>query len=366
MALPEDRSLRRRLHFDMYAPEFAGRWRLTVHRLMPDAPRSTLGWTDQDQAGGPWVFEIDVEGPGAAPAAGLRVREVYDLLAELGEPEREVVLANHWLDLKSDVLNVYLREGDPGVVGAAMRAAFGERAPSGGVRVVGPGDVETAMASWWAGEPAEGKQLREYDNSPIESLGYDGIQTYSAASSADDPIRYRVESEWVAHRIREAYAVSSIPQEALTIEISLKGSLDGWTAQTLASNGIRLSLDIPKTVHLGDEATLEVVLTNERDVAVTFGHGTEIENLAVFGEAGEQQMWAKHRGGAQFPILLSTTIGPGEQARLATRWSVTDQDRFLVPPGRYQVVASVSMVGMSSSSREEMLTTEPQWIEALP
>ena len=315
----------------------------------------------------PTPTSVDLEGPGTAPAVVQRVRGVYDLLAEIGEPEREVVLANHWLDITSDVLNVYLREGDPSAVEAAIRAALGERAPSGGVRVVGPGDVETAMASWWAGEPAEGKRLGEYDNSQIETTrGYDGIQTYSAASNADDPIHYRVESEWVAHRIREAYAVSSIPQEALTIDISPKGSLDGWTAQTLASNGIRLSLRIPKTVRLGDEATLEAVLTNERDVSVTFEHGIRLENLAVFDEAGEQQMWTKHRGGVWRSIGLSTTIDSGEQTRLATRWSLTDQDGFLMPPGRYQVVASVSMESMSSPFSEEMLSTEPQWLEALP
>ena len=117
----------------------------------------------------PTPISVDLEGPGTAPAEVQRVRGVYDLLAEIGEPEREVVLANHWLDVTSNVLNVYLREGDPGAVEVAIRAALGEGAPSGGIRVVGPSDVETAMASWWAGEPAEGKRLGEYDNSQIEA-----------------------------------------------------------------------------------------------------------------------------------------------------------------------------------------------------
>ena len=156
-------------------------------------------------------------------------------------------------------------------------------------------------------------------------------------------IVFGVLTKYVVQQAREALAKTSVPEEAVVFERPPKKRLDDSPVRVDTPIGVSISLGFERTVQVGQSVSIEVVLTNNGNDAVEFGHGTPFhENVMIFTSDGDQ-VWTKLRG-VQAGVAGSTRLQPSETVRLQTLWNQRDQDGFELPAGRYLVRGTVRIV----------------------
>ncbi len=190
--------------------------------------------------------------------------------------------------------------------------------------------------------PAPGQLSEWYEEAQKTAWPIDGVYT-SNIDEKRNRIVFGVQTSYVAQQAREALAKTSVPEEAVVFEVAPKKRLDDPPLRVDTPIGVSISLEFERTVQVGQSVSIVVVLTNNGNDAVEFGHGTPFyENVMIFTSDGDQ-VWTKLRG-AQVGVAGSTRLQPSETVRLQTLWNQRDQDGFELPAGRYLVRGTVQIV----------------------
>ena len=190
--------------------------------------------------------------------------------------------------------------------------------------------------------PAPGQLSEWYEEAQKAVWPIDGVYT-SNIDERRNRIVFGVQTSYVAQQAREALAKTSVPEEAVVFEVAPKKRLDDPPLRVDTPIGVSISVEFERTVQVGQSVSIEVVLTNNGNDAVEFGHGTPFhENVMIFTSDGDQ-VWTKLRG-AQVGVAGSTRLQPSETVRLRTLWNQRDQDGFELPAGRYLVRGTVRIV----------------------
>lgn len=224
----------------------------------------------------------------------------------------------------------------------------GTWAPPGKVRVE-KADYTLAQIQHW---------YKELQNTIWPSDIDYGIYS-SSGSGRGNRIWYDVTTERVKTGLEAIIATTSVPREAVIIEVRPHYGLNEPPLNTTANIGIAISIESPAEVNLGEGIPFDIVLTNTSSQSIEVEHGTPSNaNIAVFTPDGHQ-IWQHlppfRVGGGQ-----STDIRPGGQRRFLINWSQLDEDFQAVDPGTYLVRGVMSFIHYDDGRViSEELNTEP-------
>ena len=187
--------------------------------------------------------------------------------------------------------------------------------------------------------PAPGQLSQWYREAQKAVWPIDGVYT-SNIDERHNRIVFGVQTSYVAQQAREALAKTSVPEVAVVFEVAQKYKLDDPPVRVDTPIGVSISLELERTVRVGQSVSIDVVLTNKGNSALELGHGIPFhENVMIFTSDGDQ-VWTKLRG-VQVGVGGSTSLQPSETVRLQTLWNQRDQDGFELPAGLYLVRGTV-------------------------
>jgi hypothetical protein len=276
-----------------------------------------------------WNVNFSLSNTPEAPAEVRRVREVYRLLQTIdsGKSGKDLTIAGYFLD--GDVLDVYLLDNaDLETVRAEVETALEGVMPSG--------DIRFARLD----SPPDSQQLNAWATEARAAVkGTDGIRLHSSSGGCCniwDRVTFVVGTVYSAHLIRQALAETSVPQEAVFVELPRQPKVEE------SSNGLHdidATLEFGPVVRRGTALQVDVVWTNLGDGTVEYTYSPIVPaTLVVFSTAGEV-VWASHDGGPIFAVGATARLEPGEEKRFTQYWDLADEDGFAVPPGDYIVQA---------------------------
>ena len=199
--------------------------------------------------------------------------------------------------------------------------------------------VEPTSLSDEVPTPAPGQLSQWYREAQKAVWPIDGVYT-SNIDERHNRIVFGVQTSYVAQQAREALAKTSVPEVAVVFEVAQKYKLDDPPVRVDTPIGVSISLELERTVRVGQSVSIDVVLTNKGNSALELGHGIPFhENVMIFTSDGDQ-VWTKLRG-VQVGVGGSTSLQPSETVRLQTLWNQRDQDGFELPAGLYLVRGTV-------------------------
>lgn len=250
---------------------------------------------------------------------------------DAGRASREQTIAGYFLE--GDILNVYLLDGaDAEAVRAEVEAALGDVMPSGGVRLSRlDSPPDDAQFEAWVDE------LRGLIWSAEGIIVHSGT---GGCCNIWDRVHYSVGTAYSAHLLREVVARTSVPQEAVFVEVSARPKIEEPSTGQL---NVGTTVEFSPEIERGMVLRMDVVWTNLGEEAVDLLYSPVVPaNLVVFSPDGGA-VWASHDGGPIFDIGASANLAPGEELRFSHHWDLSDEDGFALPPGDYLVQAQTDV-----------------------
>ena len=110
--------------------------------------------------------------------------------------------------------------------------------------------------------PVPGQLSEWYVEAQKAVLPIDGVNT-SYIDERRNRIIFGVQTSKVVQQAGAALAKTSVPEEAVVFEVAPKKGLDIPPVRVDTPIGISISLELERTVQVGQSVSIEVVLTNE-------------------------------------------------------------------------------------------------------
>jgi len=127
-----------------------------------------------------------------------------------------------------------------------------------------------------------------------------------------------------------------------------------------ALDSLRLRLEIPDGIRLGDPVSLTLVLENigSRRLTLSLLGRTIAFDIRIRAEDGEV-VWRRLEGEVLPAILRVEVLEPGASLRLAGQWDQRSNAGRQVPPGRYRAQGELLTEGEPLLSAAVELVVQP-------
>ena len=168
--------------------------------------------------------------------------------------------------------------------------------------------------------------------------------------------------------VEEQAVYLGIPQSMLSITVRGQVKLNDPPVQTYSEPGIKLTLEIPESVAIGEQATFQIALENTSnrmiDVEISSPPSVDVVVLTIDGK----QLW-RHEPALLVGTGRALVLDAGGISRFAVPWDLSDDDGFPLPPGQYLVrgFARISENGLGRYVPIELATAAiPFTLSAAP
>ena len=176
-------------------------------------------------------------------------------------------------------------------------------------------------------------------NTPgVNSLGWNG---------ETEQLSFHVLTETSKTLVEKQAASIGIPLAMLSIEVPVQATIDSPMVMTYSEPGIRLSLEVPESIVIGEPATFQITLENISDQGIDIGIGNPPSVDVVILTIDGKQIW-RHQPPLRVGTGQSMTLDVDHKSRIAIPWDLTDDDGFALKPGQYLVrgMANISENGI--------------------
>ena len=138
-------------------------------------------------------------------------------------------------------------------------------------------------------------------------------------------------------------------------------SSDNPRVAEATNDSLRLALEVPARVRVGEEITIVLQTTNVTDRTLElYLQGREPTADVTVRTSSNAVVWHRLAGAAVAAILRLEPVAPGATLTIHVTWTQIGDDGAPVAPGVYEVTAQLL------AERRDALQFPPAWIEILP